>query len=118
MSRGKDSYNTSSPSTTVVTVVRNHSHTCALLHLLPAATIQGWRLFRSRALDCAVTIRGWPLFEGGVYSKKYDIQLDYWLTFGVDVSVKGVTVLLSRSKLGRVLSDKDSFNVPKIMVPF
>ena len=40
-------------------------------HLLAAATIRGWRLFRSRASDCAATIWGQWLFEGGVYSKKY-----------------------------------------------
>ena len=45
-------------------------------------------------------------------------HLDYWLTFGVDVSVKEIAVLLRRSKLGRVVSDKRSFNVPKTMVPF
>ena len=32
------------------------------------ATIGGWCLFRSRALDCAATIHGWPLFEEiGIY---------------------------------------------------
>ena len=29
VSRGNDSYNTNSPSASVVTVVRNHSHMCA-----------------------------------------------------------------------------------------
>ena len=64
-------YNTNSPSTSVVTTVRNHLHTCALPCLLAVATIQGQHLFCSRASICAATIQGWWLFKGGIYSKKY-----------------------------------------------
>ena len=45
--------------------------------LLAAATIQGRRLFRSRASDCVATIRGQPLFEGGIYSKKCSMQINF-----------------------------------------
>ena len=45
-----------------------------------AATVQGRRLFHSRASVCVATIRGQPLFEGGVYSKKYGMYNFYlWL---------------------------------------
>ena len=39
VSHGNDSYNTNSPSASVVTVIRNNSHTCARAGLLAAATI-------------------------------------------------------------------------------
>ena len=68
VSSGNDSYNTNSPRASVVThkkIFRTRGH---VPRLLAAATIQGRRLFRSRASDCAANIRGRPLFEGGVYS--------------------------------------------------
>ena len=61
-----DSYNTNSPSTSVVTTVRNASHVCACPIYLAMATIWGRRLFRSKASDCAArvaTIWGRCLFE-------------------------------------------------------
>ena len=43
-------------------IIRTRVCMC-VLHLLAAATIQGWRLFHSRASDCVVTIPGQPLFQ-------------------------------------------------------
>ena len=52
-----------------------------MLHLLAMATIQGWRLFRSRASDCVATIQERRLFEGGIYLNKYSIRKSgpHWL---------------------------------------
>ena len=54
-------YNTNSSSASIVTVVRNHSHTCACA----VFTSRGYYLravfISFRASDCAATIRGWRL---------------------------------------------------------
>ena len=68
ISRGNDSYNTNSPSTSTVTVIRKYTP-C----ILAAATIRGWRLFVQSFGLCgyylrAVTIRGWHLFEEVQYT--------------------------------------------------
>ena len=74
VSRGSDLYNTNSPSTSVVTIIRNHSHKCACAAFTSRGYYSKWCLFRSRASGCAANIQEWPLFKGGVYSKRYGIS--------------------------------------------
>ena len=62
VSRRNDSYNTNSPSTSVVTIVKNHSHTCTRV------TNRGWRLFRSELRIVQL------LFEGGDYLRPASIR--------------------------------------------
>ena len=92
VSHGNDSYNTNSPSASVVTVVRNHSHTwaraaftscgyCSRVTFIAfksfelcgyyssAATIQGRLLFKGSYYSRAATIQGWLLFKDGYYSR-------------------------------------------------
>ena len=63
VNHGNKLYNTNSPSASMMTVVRDHSHMCVRAMF----TSRG---YYSRA-KFAATIQGRPLFEDGVYSKKY-----------------------------------------------
>ena len=56
-------------------------------HFLAVATIRGWCLFHSRALDCVVTNWGWRLFEGSVYLKKYGSPFLSTHSMGVRFSI-------------------------------
>ena len=62
-SRGNESYNTNSPSTSPAIAVRNYSRAC-----LAAATVQGWCIFRS---ELPIV---WLLFKKGDYSREAPIQ--------------------------------------------
>ena len=61
----KDSYNTNSPRTSLMTIESICTCVCVLLCILAAVTTQEGRLFRS------VLLIVWLLLEGGDYSKKY-----------------------------------------------
>ena len=67
VNRGNDSYNTNGPSISMVTVIRNHLHTCALPHPLPRLLFESGVYFKSFGLcgyySRAATIREQRLFE-------------------------------------------------------
>ena len=64
VSRGNYSYNTNCPSASMVTIVRNHSHTYACA-AFPSLLFKGGVYFVQELQIM------WLLFEGGIYSKKY-----------------------------------------------
>ena len=80
----------------MVTVIRNHSHTCMRATLTSRSYYSraAFILFKSFRLCCyylrAVTIRGRRLFEGGNYSRAATIR-GRWLFEGGDYS-RAVTI--------------------------
>ena len=63
------------PSASMVTIARNHSHTCAPAMFTSRGYYSRW-FISFRALDCAVIIRGRQLFEGGNYLRVASIRMN------------------------------------------
>ena len=66
----KDSYNTNSPRTSLMTTESIHTRVCVAVYTSRSDNPRGMFISLS-ASDCVATIWGWRLFEGSDYSKKY-----------------------------------------------